>query len=292
MTDRPAAARWLVVSVPAPPRGEELLLVDALRRIGARVVDREGGRIVARLPSPDDPEALLREAEVAIRASTSLRAPGLAWRWEESEALAERWGREIAPLRVTERIIVAPAAADAPAGGGDLVVRLSAGYGFGTAAHPTTRLCLRLIESRVRQGDVVADVGTGSGILAIAAALLGASRVLALEADPVACRTARKNVSLNGAGERVEVRQVRAAADEPLEGAPFDGVTANLEAGLLIRLLPGLAAGMAASGWMVLSGVPRPEREEVLAAAAEAGLEVLEEEVEEGWWAGVLGRGS
>lgn len=284
MTDR----RWLLLSVLAPPRGEELLLVDALRRLGARSVEREGQRFVARLPPPPELDALLGQAEGVIAASTSLGDPGLEWRWEGHATWSERWARELAPRRVTDRIVVAPAGVPVDALPGDIVIRLDPGTAFGTAEHPTTRMCLGFLDGLVADGDRVLDIGTGSGILAIAAACVGAARVLALEADPVACDDARANIRLAGVADRVRVRREEVTARSARRLGRFDGVVVNLEWGLLGPLVPALPATLAPGGWLVVAGLLRPERDALVAAARDAGLAVRAEAVEAGWWAGRL----
>jgi ribosomal protein L11 methyltransferase len=285
-----AERRWLLLSVQAPPHGEELLLVDALRRLGARLVEREGERFVAHLPHTDDPETLLGEAEAAVRASTRLRDPGLSWRWGTQAELAERWLRDVQPRRVTGRIVVAVDGTEPEALSGDLVVRLQPGFGFGTAGHPTTRLCLGFLDGLVQRGDRIADVGTGSGILAIAAALLGAARVLAFEADPLACALARENAAGSGVGGRVEVRHHEVGPGGQIGSATFDGVVANLEASMLLPRLAGLAEATAPGGWEILSGATRSERADLLHAAEDAGLTLGDEAVEDGWWGGIFRR--
>lgn len=281
---------WLLLSVQAPPPGEEILLLEALRRLGARAVEREGERYVALLPPPRDLSALHREAEAAIRASTSLREPWISWRWRSHEEWAEEWSRGLEARRVSDRLVVAPLGREPQLREGDLLIRLVPGLGFGTAEHATTRSCLRLLERYLSPGDRAADVGSGSGILAIAAALLGARRVLALELDPHACAAARENVVENGVVDRVEVRELEVRpATLPGEG-PFDGIVANLQAGILLPLLPGLSRALATGGWLIVSGILRTERQEVLRAARQVELEPELEEAEEGWWTAGLRR--
>jgi ribosomal protein L11 methyltransferase len=288
MTDR----RWLLLSVLAPPRGEELLLVDALRRLGARSVEREGERFVARLPPPPELDALLAQAAAAVAASTSIPDPGLDWRWEDRAAWAERWSRELAPRRVTDRIVVAPAGVPVEALPDDIVIRLDPGTAFGTAEHPTTRMCLGFLDGLVTAGDRVLDIGTGSGILALAAARLGAARVLALEADPMACDDARANARLAGVTDRVRVRREEVTAESARRLGRFHGVVVNLEWGLLGPLVPALPATLVRGGWLVVAGPLRPERDAVIAAARLAGLTVHAEAVDAGWWAGRFAPGA
>lgn len=276
--------RWLVLSLLAPPRGEEPLLVDALRRLGARQVERTGERFTAHFPPPPDLRRLLADVEVAARASTSLPEAGTTWAWQSHEAWAAAWTGSGEPRRVSRRIVIA--SPDHPPGEPPdaVVVRLEPAVAFGTATHPTTRACLRLLDQRVRAGDRLLDVGTGSGVLAIAAALLGAGRVLALEADPLACAAARANSRLNRTTDRVRVREVRVGPATLRRAGTFDGILANLEAGLLASLLPALAGALRPGGWLVVSGALEPERAALLAAALEAGLTAGPEDLEGAWW--------
>jgi ribosomal protein L11 methyltransferase len=294
-----------VLFVLAPARGEELLLVDALRRLGARAVEPEGHRIVALFPSPSSVDALLWDVERAVRASTTLVDPGLAWRWQSHEEWVRRWPLEVETRRVTPRLVVTsadPEVAGAEAGGGasggagggeddDVVIRLDPATAFGTAEHPTTRACLRYLDALVRPGVAVLDIGTGSGILAIAAALLGASRVLALEADPMACDAAAGNVARNGVGDAVAVRRLDVtpwALRHLTEQDPrlYDGVVANLETRIVMPLLAALPALLGPGGWLVVSGVLEPERDAIVDAGSRAGLELREDAREGAWWTG------
>jgi ribosomal protein L11 methyltransferase len=278
-----APAAWLLLSVQAPPPGEEILLLEALRRLGARSVERVGQRYVALFP-PRDPDALLREAESVIRASTSLRDPWLSWSWRSRDEWAEEWSSALQPVRAGERLVVTPRGREPQLREDDLQIRLVPGLGFGTAEHATTRSCLRLLERLLSPGERAADVGSGSGILAVAAALLGARHVLALELDPHACAAARANVAENGVSDRVEVRHVE-VRPETLHGeAPLNGITANLQAGILLPLLPGLSRALTDGGWLIVSGILRAESQDVLRAASGAELRLEEVEVEDGWW--------
>ncbi|MBI4541324.1 MAG: 50S ribosomal protein L11 methyltransferase [Gemmatimonadetes bacterium] len=124
---------------------------------------------------------------------------------------------------------------------GEIVVRVDPGMAFGMAEHATTRGCLRLLDLAVRGGERVADVGTGSGILAITAAKLGAAAVTALEMDPFASEAAERNVRYNGVAERVGIAVRGVAAEGVAAMGPFDGIVANIESRTLVALMPASA---------------------------------------------------
>jgi ribosomal protein L11 methyltransferase len=151
---------------------------------------------------------------------------------------------------------------------------------FGCGTHPTTALCLKLLEKYVRPDVTVYDVGTGSGILALAAALLGAGRVLAADIDPVACRTAAENVERNNAGGIVSVTQ-GSLAELTEDGA--DLVVANIIADVIAGFAPGAAAALKPGGVFIASGIIREKAEMVHSALEAAGLTICEAP-EDGLW--------
>jgi len=290
--------RWLEMTTSAGPPGEVPLLVDALRRVGARNVERDGEHVVALFPPPPDPEALLAQAASAIRASTSVDDPGLSWRWRSHADWADGWRATHPPERVAGRLVVVPTGR-VWSDRGDLVVRLHPAMAFGTGEHPTTRACMRMLVAHLSPDARVLDVGAGSGILSIAAALLGAARVLALESDPLACAAARENAAASGVADRIDVRRRRVVPGDfgrfwPPGGArlrragAFDAVLANLDAATVLRLLPGFRSVLAPTGWLSISGVVRAERTAVLETAAGEGMALADEEMEGGWWTGRL----
>jgi ribosomal protein L11 methyltransferase len=316
-THRPPASvdpgpDWLVVWVDLPPRGQEHLAVEALRRAGARSVSREGERAVAHFPGAPDPTPRLRRVEAALRLALPGIPPVLSWRWESWEAWAHRWRAAHPPREVGRRFrILTAASADEPHPAPvptpapprslppfpgsrppdplpRLPIVLEPGVGFGTGEHPTTRSCLQLLEDRIRPGDAVADVGSGSGVLALAAALLGAARVEAFEMDPDAARGARASARATGVEDRVRVRTHAVRGEGTLPGAPFTGVMANLEGPLLFPLLSVLRGALSPGGWLLVSGLLPPERDRLLQAPACRGLTLGAEQEEEGWWTGVL----
>jgi ribosomal protein L11 methyltransferase len=281
--------RWLVLSVLAPAPGEEFLMLEALRRLGARAVTREGQRVSAWLPPPADLPALLQQAEATLRLAAPARSdPALTWRWESHEEWAERWIRTVEPRRITERMVVEPVGREFQHEEGDVVIRLEPGMAFGTAEHATTRGCLRLLESVLKQGDRVIDIGSGSGILAVAAALLGAAHVLALEVDALACQSARRNVAVNGVADRVAVREVAVGPAEVGVLPAADVVLGNLDAGLLAGLLDAVRDVLSPRGSLIVAGITGGERPGFIDAATASGFELHRQHSVEGWWCAVF----
>lgn len=206
------------------------------------------------------------------------------------------WREAFQPVGAGERLRVYPPwLAPTPAilgavqpGSAELPVVIEPGLAFGTGDHPTTAACLAYLERSVRRGQTVLDVGTGSGVLAIAAALLGAGRVVAIDLDPIACRAARENLARNPAViGRVEILEQDAAA---LGGIAADLVVANLTSALLTSLASLLAGLVRPSGALVVSGMSSEQAPAVTAAFAAAGLRAWSRTLERGW-ATILLRG-
>lgn len=199
-----------------------------------------------------------------------------------------------------------PDSMDPPPGPDEILLRLDPGMAFGTGLHPSTQLCLAALARRLRPDDSVLDLGTGSGILAIAARLLGAGRVLGVDIDPKAVEVAGANAAENGC--RLELRAgelapgglrpiapggMRAAADATAAdiGGPFTLLLANILAPTLIVLAPTLAAHLAPEGMLVLSGILEEQAGGVVAAYEATGLALWEQALEGDWVALTLGRG-
>jgi ribosomal protein L11 methyltransferase len=186
---------------------------------------------------------------------------------------------------------------------GEIVIELDPGMAFGTGLHPTTRGCLALIERSVRPGDCVLDVGTGSGILALAAAKLGAAHVLALDVSDVAVAATRANAAANGLDARITVRHatLEGAAGEPYMPLPpgletlggevgqFDLVLANIIARVIAQLAPALLRAVRPGGTLIASGIIAERLDEAEAPLHAAGLMDIERH-QEGDWVTLAGR--
>jgi len=193
---------------------------------------------------------------------------------------AEAWKEFFHVQRIGARVVVKPTWRDYQPAEGDVVLEMDPGMAFGTGQHPTTRMCVLACERLVRPGMRVLDVGTGSGILSLAAARLGAESVIAVDTDPVAVESARRNVDMNGLADRIEVRQ---GSVELVQGESFDLVLANIIAAAIIELARPLADALSPNGRLVASGIIAEREMDVKDAVSAAGLKV-EEVMAEGDW--------
>ena len=205
----------------------------------------------------------LRAAGVPSPARPALAAVPLR-RW------AEIWQRSLRPMAIGRRFLVIPEGCRVPARHGRLPIRVRFGQAFGTGEHASTRLCLRLLEERLRPGDGVADLGAGTAILAMAAARLGAGRVLAADNDPVALQVARRNLDDNRL--RGRVRLIEEDAGAACRSGPFDLVLVNIGAAVIERILPDIALALAPGGAAILAGFLIEDEAPLRARAAACGL--------------------
>jgi ribosomal protein L11 methyltransferase len=259
--------RYPYVHVDVP--GDEAELVSAeLFELGALGLEERDATTLVRARDTvavtlvasfaDEAGAAAAQAELAPRYVARIEyVVGDAWR--------DGWREFFKPLRVGRRLVIVPAWEKFDAGAEDVIVVLEPGQAFGTGTHESTQLVLAQLESHVRVGSALLDVGTGSGILAIAALALGASEALALDTDPLAVSAARENAVQNGVGERL------VASDAGVEsvGERYPLVLANIEARVLVPLAPAIAARVAAGGTLILSGLLLGDAEPVRAAYPE-----------------------
>jgi len=289
-------SRWLVLEVARPVNELSAeLAVDALARLSGAGVEERSGTLIAYFDTEgQDSDNVLSAVDIlsTVRAELEqyegLSGTELRHRWQAHEDWAQVWRIGITPRRVGDRIVICPTWETPPAEEGDLLILIDPGMAFGTAEHATTRGCLRLLEQFVREGQRVADIGTGSGILSVASVLLGAERVAAVDNDPRACATAEANARLNGVHDRIDVIEVTVGQDGLPGRPPFSGIVANIEAGVLTPRLELFRSGIDPGGWLILAGVLDREAEGVSLSAAAAGFSLVAQEVEGGWWAGAF----
>ncbi|MDG0793204.1 50S ribosomal protein L11 methyltransferase [Cohnella ginsengisoli] len=217
---------------------------------------------------------------------------------------AHAWKKYFKPLPVSERLTIKPTWEDYTPREDELIIELDPGMAFGTGTHPTTALCLRTLEGAIKAGDTVIDVGTGSGILAIGAMKLGASRVLALDLDPVAVSSATENVKLNGLQNDIEVRlsdllgvlrDGEAADGNPAASAsrvvpPVDLVVANILAEIILLFIADVFDVLKPGGIYIASGIYKNKEEDVEAGLLAAGFEIVDRVRQDDWIAFVCGK--
>lgn len=194
----------------------------------------------------------------------------------DDEDWKDKWKENFKPSKITKRIVVKPTWEEYIAGDGEIVLQIDPGMAFGTGTHETTSLCLRLMEkylSDFPENKKVLDIGCGSGILSIAAALLGAGEVMAVEIDKDAVSVAEENVKLNGVLNNVSVVQ-----GDLTKGIDFkaDIIVANLMADLVMVLAESAANHMEDGGIFISSGILTEKKETVSEAIRNAGFEILE----------------
>jgi ribosomal protein L11 methyltransferase len=303
---RPSSARWLEVTLILD---EELAepVADVLARfapggvaVGCDNVDPDAlrppagpFRVQAYLPADENlpqVQSALREALWHLGQIRPVPEP--TFRFVENQDWSESWKRFYRPLRVGRHLVIIPSWATTDLEPGEVAVQIDPGMAFGTGTHPSTQLCLELVEACVQPGMAVIDLGCGSGILGLAALRLGAARVLALDNDPEAIRATEDNARLNGLEARVRAHlgslgELLSGAIAP-QRAPL--VLANILAGTLARMLEeGLARTLEPGGQLVLSGILREQSEAVEEALLAAGLTLHERRTREDWVALLVG---
>lgn len=196
-----------------------------------------------------------------------------------TEDWINNWKQYFKPIPVGEKLLIRPIWEDAFDDMGRAVLNLEPGLAFGTGTHETTRLCLELLEKYVQPGDEVLDMGCGSGILSVAALLLGAEKALGVDIDPLAVKTALQNAERNNVAEKFT--GVCGDLAEKVSGK-FDVVLANIVADVVIRLTADAPRFMKPDTVYILSGIIDAREQDVLDCLAEK-FEVIERKEERGW---------
>ncbi len=197
----------------------------------------------------------------------------------KEEDWASNWKKYYHAAKIGERLVVCPAWERYDARPGETVVKLEPGMAFGTGTHETTRLCLRLLERAKPGGKRILDLGCGSGILAVAAVLLGGEAAHGIDLDETAVKTARGNAALNGVQNKCGFSQGDISQIDGKHGIIF----ANIVADVIISNVKKIASCLDEDGAFIASGIIDTREDDVLAALTAAGLRVAEREAENGW---------
>ena len=200
------------------------------------------------------------------------------------EDWATSWKQYFHPVKIGQRIVIKPSWEDYQASSEEIIIELDPGMAFGTGTHHTTAMCLKALEKLVVPGTEVFDVGTGSGILAIAAAKLGAKSIRAVDLDAVATKVAKENIRLNNEHNNIEV-----AEGDLLSGftGKADIVIANIIADVIKRLLEDISLRLKPNGILLASGIIKERAAEIITVAQGKGL-IVEEVMEEGGWVAMI----
>lgn len=282
--------RWAEINIEAGPEARDAV-EQALRGVGCDGVlirdTADPPEIAGYLPVDDRLEKRLDDLQVSLRALASFGVTGagteLTVRYVQEDDWANAWKAFFKPLRVGRHLVVTPPWETPELGPDDIPIVVDPGMAFGTGSHPTTQLCLATLEDRVRPGMRVADIGTGSGILGIAAVKLGASYVIGTDVDPLAVQIARVNADVNG---------VELHAQEELPSGSYDLVVANILADVIIGLKDELALLVQPGGLLIASGIIDVREEDVRVELESAGFIPVRTQQQAEWIALVLRRGA
>jgi ribosomal protein L11 methyltransferase len=300
---------WIQVRARLPQTQDTAPYVEVFRDFGIENTLEEGDAMVGAIVVVEGTDNRVAELSDALRAAGALQVtsePVVEVDWDEV------WRQHFHPRRIGRHFIVRPTWEDAEVGEGDIVIVLDPGQAFGTGDHPTTRLCLELLEAGDLRGKLVADVGCGSGILSIAAVKLGAI-VEAVDIEEVAVAVTKENAEMNGVsflaipGAGIESLFSGLPAEPghweqdehplidrvPVGESPtirprFDLVISNIISAVLIGISRDVAAALKPGGIWIVSGIIPSNWPEVERAALEAGFELDERREEDGWVAARL----
>lgn len=198
----------------------------------------------------------------------------------DEEDWSNAWKKYYHPVQVGEHLVVCPSWEAYDRKLDEVVLTLNPGMAFGTGTHDTTRLCMELLEKYITPQDTVLDVGCGSGILAITAALLGANKIIGCDIDEVAVKVAGENAALNGVQDRIAFHQGDLTSQ--VEGS-FQIICANIVADVIIRLSEDAGRYLAKDGIFITSGIIDTREQDVLNALEQNGFQVIERRTSGGW---------
>ncbi|MDP6822645.1 MAG: 50S ribosomal protein L11 methyltransferase [Dehalococcoidia bacterium] len=289
-------SQWLELSTEAPGEyAEPLTHLFARYGEGGVVVEEAGGY------NPDEGETPPTDAPVIVRAYLPIDATTDDRRARidmglrlisylhpipplKERVLKDReWElQEFEPVRVGERLVIAPEGSTWDDTPDDIVIKLDPGLAFGTGHHPTTRMCMLYLENTVLQGCKVLDLGCGSGILTLTAFKLGAGSVAGLDIEADAIKSSNENLGKNGLAGKANFRQGSLPNPIAPDGT-FDIAVANISANVLIALAPLILASLAPGGVFVGSGLLAERKDEVEAAVNEAGAEFTDLTISGDW---------
>ena len=257
---------------------------------GLSMQNAEDGVVLLRTYLPDTSKQRMVRIEVGVHLVNVLHPLGeLEVRELKETDWENSWKEHYALLSIGSRLVIKPSWIDYKGAGEEVVIELDPGMAFGTGYHPTTRMCLEILEGLIQPGMNVLDLGTGSGILAIAAAKLGAASVLALDIDPIAVRSARKNVRAIGLMNKIRLTRGTLPHKMAQEGG-FDLALANISSRVLKDKAIYLRQALKPGGLLLASGLIQNQQRALNDAMIKMGFSHVKIQNMEDWVAMVLSR--
>ena len=268
---------WWAIDVRTPAEQRDSMGAWLVARTGQAVEEQEDGTLVAF--APDERSAELLEAELGLKADDAVetqRRPVPAMDW------STRWRDGLGPRRIAQLTVIPSWLAEA-SDPDPLTIVLDPETAFGSGEHGSTRVALTLLARLLRRGDRVLDLGSGSGILAIAAIKLGAVRAIGVDTDPEANEVATRNAVRNRVADRIEFLEGDAGGLAPLLG-PVDLLLSNILCSVNTALLPVIFQTVRPQGLAIFAGMEHAEAEEFRRSLTDAGFTLVQEALDAGWW--------
>ena len=287
------ANNWWELQIICDPDLEDSIFWQ-LEKFGCKGMasEKKGNSYLVRAYLPENQAELpdLQALLLSLRQDAltiGLPVPTLEWQVIDEEDWASSWKEHWQPQEIGDRFLINPAWLPLPKNSDRLVLLLDPGMAFGTGNHATTQLCLESLEIQMSNNStnvVLADIGCGSGILSIGAVLLGASKVYAVDTDPLAVQSTGSNSLLNGISpQRLVVEQGSVARLLQLTSAPVDGIMCNILAEVIIGLIPAMSAIAKPTTWGILSGILVNQAGSVTDALAQHGWLVATLQQQKDW---------
>jgi ribosomal protein L11 methyltransferase len=268
---------WWAIDVRTSAGQRDSVGAWLVARTGQAVEERDDGTLVAFAADEEAVAALVEELGRAVDAPVVIEP-----RRVESTDWSTRWREGLGPRKLG-RLTIIPSWLPEASAPGPLTIVLDPETAFGSGEHGSTRAALTLLSRLLQPGDRVIDLGSGSGILAIAAIKLGAARAIGIESDPEANEVAARNAARNGVSDRVEFLEGDAATLAPLVG-PADLLLSNILRAVNTALLPVIVRALRPGGSAIFSGMEQPEAEEFRQTLTDAGFTLVQETLDAGWW--------
>lgn len=299
---------WIEITISTNTEGADIVSEALLRQgaVGTQIIDRADvpdpskpngfwelidPKMIDEMPEDVQVKAWFESVEALRGLENCLKAlPGLtgmdlgtlavSQQGVQEQDWSECWKQYYKPFRAGKHLVIKPSWENWNAAPGDLIIELDPGMAFGTGTHETTAMCVEMIEKHYHGGKVL-DVGTGSGILAIAAARLGADSVLGVDIDPMAVRVAKENVEKNGLSREIDIRQGDLVAG--LENVRCEFAVANILADVIALLAAPLKAHLTANATFVCSGILKEREQDVVDVLTKNGYQLFDR-MQKGDW--------